>query len=176
MLLTVLAVVCENYPPLPSTHTHSHILQQPTEFAKQIDTVNLTLPELGVLVIWKWDANVASSDEKAEPSQSDDEIEVGSDNGSSGSFDVEDENEEDVQEAITHTLTFKVIGTKKEKVYQDILEKCRDALQSGKDVAVRVTPEPENLFDSRAIAFVCYMDGRWHRIGYVMHEILEDVH
>ena len=41
---------------------------------------------------------------------------------------------------------------------------------------IRVTPEPENLFDSRAIAFVCYMDGRWHRIGYVVHEILEDVH
>ena len=55
-----------------------------------------------------------------------------------------------------HTLTFKVIGCKKEQIYQD-----------GHDVPVRLTPEPENPFDSRAIAFMCFMDGQWYRLVVV---------
>ena len=53
---------------------------------------------------------------------------------------------------------------------------CRDAMPNGQDVHVRLTPEPKNPVDSRAIAFMCFMDGQWYRIGYVVNEILEDVH
>ena len=52
-------------------------------------------------MIWKWDANIASSDGKAGPSKSDTDSEVSSDKGTNSTFDVEDENEEDVQEAVT---------------------------------------------------------------------------
>ena len=37
-------------------------------------------------------------------------------------------------------------------------------------------PEPENPFDSLAIAFRCEVDSSWHTIGYVVKEALDDVH
>ena len=127
-------------------------------------------------MIWKWDTNVvASLDDNAGDSKSDSESELDS-NKSTGSPESENGNEEDVQEIFTHTVSFKVIGCKKELIYQDVLEKCRDAMQDGQDIPVRLTPEPENPFDSRAIAFMCFMDEKWYRIGYVMSEILEEVH
>ena len=127
-------------------------------------------------MIWKWDTNVvASLDDNAGGSKNDSESELDS-NKSTGSPESENGNEEDVQETVTHTVTFKVIGCKKEQIYQDVLEKCRDAMQDGQDVPVRLTPEPENPFDSRAIAFMCFIDEQWYRIGYVVSEILEDVH
>ena len=82
----------------------------------------------------------------------------------------ENENEEDVQDTLTQWLS-RSLATKKEQINQDVLEKCRDALQDGHDVPVRLTPEPENPFDSRAIAFMCLIDSG---IGLVV--VLEDVH
>jgi len=33
-----------------------------------------------------------------------------------------------------------------------------------------------NSYDSKAIAFKCWIDEEWHRIGYIVCEALEDVH
>ena len=41
---------------------------------------------------------------------------------------------------------------------------------------VRLKLEPENPKDSKAICFECFMDGKWHRIGYVVREALDSVH
>ena len=43
-------------------------------------------------------------------------------------------------------------------------------------VPVQMEPEPENIWDSKASAFFCNIDGQWPRIGYVVREVLDDVH
>jgi len=37
-------------------------------------------------------------------------------------------------------------------------------------------PEPENKFDSKAIAFQAFISDQWHQIGYIVKEALDDVH
>ena len=39
---------------------------------------------------------------------------------------------------------------------------------------MRMRPEPTNIADSRAI--VCELDGKWEKIGYVVSDILHEVH
>ena len=78
---------------------------------------------------------------------------------------------------VTHTVMFKCIGVTQEKPYQATLREANSLLQSGEDVPVRLTPEPNNPHDSQAIAFECQLkDKRWRRIGYVVHEALEETH
>ena len=44
-------------------------------------------------------------------------------------------------------------------------------------LSVKFTPEPKKkTFNSRAIAFVCLIDGHWCRISYVLNEIPEEIH
>ena len=47
----------------------------------------------------------------------------------------------------TYTVVFKVIGCTKETQYQNILEQCRDLLEDGHSVCVKLSPEPDNVFD-----------------------------
>ena len=49
----------------------------------------------------------------------------------------------------------------------------RDTLEQGHEVPILLAPEPTN---SRAIAFMCMVNGKWHRVGYVVNEILDEVH
>ena len=51
-----------------------------------------------------------------------------------------------------------------------------DLLADNKAVEVHLRPEPDNQWDSRAICFECLLEGRWRRIGYVVREVLDDVH
>ena len=43
-------------------------------------------------------------------------------------------------------------------------------------VPVRFTPEPYNMYDSEAVAFECNLDGEWKKVGYVVREVLPEVH
>ena len=43
-------------------------------------------------------------------------------------------------------------------------------------VPVKLVPEPLNPHDAGAIAFVCELNGKSHTIGYVVGEVLEEVH
>lgn len=47
---------------------------------------------------------------------------------------------------------------------------------SGYTVPVRMRPEPTNIVNSRAIVFECELDGKWKKIGYVVSDILDEVH
>ena len=76
----------------------------------------------------------------------------------------------------THTVVFKVIGCTKETQYQNILEQCRDLLEDGHSVCVKLSPEPDNVFDPKAIAFLCEVDNKSQRIGYVVKEVQDAVH
>ena len=59
---------------------------------------------------------------------------------------------------------------------QEILKKARDLIKDGKEVSVRIVPEPDNHYDSKAIALQCNVDSKWQRIGYIVREALDCVH
>ena len=79
--------------------------------------------------------------------------------------------------AITHAVVFKCIGVTKEKKYQDTLQYAKKRLDDdGIKLPVKLQPEPENKWDSKAIAFMCQDNFGWQRIGYVVREITAEVH
>ena len=59
---------------------------------------------------------------------------------------------------------------------QDTLFKASKHLKDMKGVPTKLQPEPTNQYDARAVAFMCEIDKKWQRIGYVVHECLEHVH
>lgn len=68
------------------------------------------------------------------------------------------------------------MGCVKELRYQEILASVSMHMKEGKNVPVELRKEPNNPFDSRAIAFMCKLDNLWERIGYVASEALDTVH
>ena len=102
---------------------------------------------------------------------------------SSYSSDNDDGMDRSTSRVTNHTVMFKVIGCTKEDAYsrtekgQDTLLRARDLLESGIDVCVELVPEPTNPKDAKAIAFMCtFEDKKRYRIGYVVKEILNEVH
>ena len=77
---------------------------------------------------------------------------------------------------IIHSVVFKCIGSLKEPRYQEILKAVSQKIRNGETVLVTVEEEPDNSFDSRAIAFMCNLDDKWERIGYIVREAVEAVH
>ena len=60
--------------------------------------------------------------------------------------------------------------------YQTALRRARDSRLNGCNVPVQLVHEASNPRDSRAVAFKCELDGKWYTIGYVVSELLEEVH
>ena len=143
-------------------------------------------PSNKALVIWKW--KWTDQDETFEDNASDDEeITVIPETPPAVSDEEEAEEEEEQEEEcdgfhlgfspiVTHTVTFKCIGTTKEDRYQETLARIAQLRNAGQEVLCKLQPEPENPFDSLAIAFRCEIDSYWHTIGYVVKEALDDVH
>ena len=75
-----------------------------------------------------------------------------------------------------HTVTFKCIGTTHDLHAQEVLKCVSEQLHNGNVVPVSIFPEPSNQYDSKAIAFKCWINGDWHRIGYIVSEALDAVH
>lgn len=100
--------------------------------------------------------------------------------------DIDEDINEDIEEgptspdlniiAITHSVVFKCIGVTKDTIAQQALERAYNLIFQGEKVPVELKPEPHNPKDSKAIAFVCRLDGKPYRIGYVVREALSDVH
>ena len=72
--------------------------------------------------------------------------------------------------------TFKCIGSTHDNGAQECLSKVTRILCDNGTVETKVAPEPNNVYDAKAIAFVCKVDGNWVRIGYVVKECLPHVH
>lgn len=114
---------------------------------------------------------------KQHENTNDDEDQIPPELGNSDSSEASNAEDDQHQHSpMNHTVTFKVIGCNKEQAYQEILRVVRDSLEQGENVPVALIPEPENPFNSNAIAFTCMVSDRWHRIGYVVNEILNEVH
>lgn len=76
----------------------------------------------------------------------------------------------------THSVVFKCIGSVKSKGYQVALEKARNLMSDGQIVPVRLVHERYNPRDSRALAFVCDINSKPHTVGYIVNELLDEVH
>ena len=116
----------------------------------------------GFLVVWDW---LLSNDNT-------DSEDADSSNHDRGSSDELVSQEEDTQESY---VPFKCIGVTRDTRYQDILHEVRDRIQGGDTVPVKMVQEPDNVFDSQAIAFQCYHSDSWQTIGYVVSEICDEV-
>ena len=135
-------------------------------FPLDVSTLNLYCGEMYVVWNWKWGIEV-QDDKSTLPVQL--ESTCSSDGAASGSDDPEDE-------ALTHVVVFKCIGSNRDKRSQVVLKEVSAKLERGEVVQVKMKPEPQNPFDAKAMAFVCFISGSWERIGYVVSECLDAVH
>lgn len=154
-----------------------------------------------VVIIWCWQWDVAADHDLAPSPRVSVLDNVGSDEEDGSKADdevlavdneVEDKDGENLEEdelepegsdndvfsssLVTHTVVFKCIGVTQEKAYQTTLLEANSLLQNGEDVPVCLTPEPNNPHDSQAIAFECQLKDKKWKIGYIVHEALEETH
>lgn len=90
--------------------------------------------------------------------------------------DFEDASSESEEFDEEDTVAFKVIGSLKEPIYQSTLKEVAESLRRDEDVPIDIIPEPNNPWDKKAIAFVCTLDKKQQRIGYVVRECVNAVH
>lgn len=139
------------------------------------------------LVIWRWKWTDKDDMFEYTDSSDDEEITVIPETPPAVSDEEEQVKEEEKEEdcdgfhlgfspIVTHTVTFKCMGTTKEDRYQETLACVAQLTSAGHEVRCKLQAEPENPFDSRAIAFRCEVDSSWHTTGYVVKEALDDVH
>lgn len=76
----------------------------------------------------------------------------------------------------SHTVTFKCIGANRDSSQQNALRVAAENIRAGLNIPVRLNPEPDNPADSNAIAFQCFVQEKWQRVGYVVREALPYVH
>ena len=148
-------------------------------------TSSLKLPPL-VVVIWEWEweddiTDASNTDENVTPEPENDQMTHVSETSFSGESHQQGENSEDDSDAancieVQHTVTFKCIGTTHDFHAQNTLRSVSQLLAKGDVVPVNIYPEPNNCYDSKAIAFKCWLDDDWHRIGYIVKEALDAVH
>ena len=120
-------------------------------------------------IIWKW---------RSINEQESDHV----DSSSVEEFDVNSDAEEDNDASATHSIIFKCIGSTKDAKYQETLKTVRDQIILGLSIPVTLVHEPNNIRDSRALAFVCHMQNvdntssECQTIGYIITELLDEVH
>ena len=118
--------------------------------------------------MWKW--NIIK--DVSEPEELDTLREVESEDNKMEETESDSDHEAVAAIRGTHTVTF--------KCYKDIQvarssEDC-ELLASGNHVPLDLFPEPQNPYDSRAIAFKAFINNDWHTIGYIVREITDYVH
>jgi hypothetical protein len=121
----------------------------------------------GLLIIWGW------TDSRDEEHVQNDREESSCDDSPSTEADLSED--ECGQTRETSTVNFKCVGVTRDSLYQETLKKAFLAIKDGKGVCVRLTPEPENPYDSHAVAFECLIDGCWKVFGYVIKELSDHV-
>ena len=134
---------------------------------------DLKLVPQGVLVVWEWEWETEDASAGSDCS-SDYEENEHIHNPDIQSTDDDSCSDSDVSYQ-THVVTFKCIGTTHHNDAQEALKKV-SMINDKSTVPVELCPESDNPYDSRAIAFKCYVDNSWTRIGYVVREALDCVH
>ena len=152
-----------------------------SELERSIDTDGFVFVEDVAFIIWKWDWIDEDFESGTESSTS--SIQVIPETPLQSDSDHDDDEillasamALDICTQVTHTVTFKCIGTTKEMQYQERLKQIAQLRSRGLEVPCQLKPEPDNPFDLNAIAFECQIDGMWQIIGYIVREALDDVH
>ncbi len=169
---------------MPYSNTTSFsMVSQGEEFANEVEEVlNMRLYSGSVLVVWKWTCDDTTCDDTTMFTENSEE--------SYNNIIVQDSDDEDnvsnegeavdtvicMATAREHTITFKCIGATRDQAWQQSLRAARDKLEKGIVIPVRLKPEPNNVRDSKAIVFECYLEGKWFCIGYIVQELLDEVH
>ena len=143
-------------------------------------TDELCLPPQGVIVVWEWEWIIendlyTSVTHVSETEGSIDHISETSLAATSDSDETNCNTPVDNRQC-TSTVTFKCIGAQHDPLAQSVLRRVSGYLDEGQEVPVNIYPEPTNQYDAKAIAFKCWIDNDWHRIGYVVREALDSVH
>ena len=68
------------------------------------------------------------------------------------------------------------MGCCKETCYQTALKRVRDLTAEGGSVPVTIVHEKMNIHDAKALAFVCQLDNKPYTVGYVVSELLDEMH
>ena len=142
------------------------------EFVKARSVKGMRFPCKGAYVVWQWKLEecVQTSDEEAGHEDVPESGEVADIRA------VDTLEADEAVDGIVHTLTFKCIGATRDMQQQAVLQQVKQLLHENKEVPVKLSLKPDNPYDAKAIAFQCFLDGKWQRIGYVVREVLEEVH
>lgn len=136
---------------------------------------NLKLVPHGVFIVWDWEWSDSSSGDESAPEQN-----VALNHHLQSSSESESEEGKEQSELAaplpTHAVTFKCIGSTHHPDAQEALARAVSMINKGEVVPVRMIKEPDNQYDSKAIAFQCLLDNKWIRIGYIVKEALDHVH
>ena len=141
----------------------------------EIKLPNIQLVDNAVLIIWNCRVILNESDAQCEKDIQDDDINVIPESVEESS-DSEKEDIPSNESCVPHTVVFKCIGATRDTQSQAALCSAQNRMLHGWTVAVRMRPEPTNIADSRAIVFECELDGKWEKIGYVVRDIVHEVH
>lgn len=184
-MLFVMYIASCSYPleSCPSMYYYNIMFQldEVARGCKSIDTDSLILLHDFVHVAWEWEWDNDNMDDSTDDvsviGNDGDHVNpyLGSDLSEDAYSDSEDVTSDEVP-YLTHTITFKCIGTTHDRTSQETLAKVAPLLENDKEVPVGVFPEPNNVYDAKAICFKCYIDGEWKRIGYIVREALDHVH
>lgn len=143
-----------------------------------VKITDLQIPPQGVLVVWEWEWTCID-EESNQQSEIEDEYCEEQRNPYLHSDTETADSDVGVPEnlpAVTHTVTFKCVGSVHDFKKQLVLSKISRLLMEKKAVEVRIRPEPNNQFDAKAICFECLIDQKWEIIGYIVRECLDEVH
>ena len=147
---------------------------QEDEFVLEINIQDMQHDPRGVFVIYQWEwLTEVSSDEVI---TRDDLFDCSYSSASSRQLSPHPSHVVSTTPDITHVIIFKCIGATRDKNQQEALEKAFCARENGGSVAVKIESEPTNPYDSKAICFKCKVEGTWCRIGYIVREVLDEVH
>ena len=150
---------------------------QAEEVEKAIDIDGFELHERKVFVIWKWSWCDSFSDLQGDSfSQSDADENDLEDILEVPETPPDSDNEEKSCEPITHCIVFKCIGVTKDPHIQEVLSLVSKELKQGRCVNVELVKEPTNPVDSLAVAFMCTLENKKEKLGYVVREALDAVH
>ena len=134
---------------------------QESEFSKSVDTNGYQFFEGDhVFVMWEWEWLEDHSDPESnhsEDNHSEDDQETDDATDNNDNDDKEEDNDE--IPAITHSVTFKCIGSTKEAHYQEVLALAKQKIKKGENVQVKLQKEVDNPFDANAISFMCNANG-----------------
>ncbi len=165
-------------------YTNAFLIES-NEFDRCVDVKELKLLEEKVFVIWKWNLWYIDEEENASAAEDTSSIEDSSEVDEAGMHsegmeyilsEVDEGSDAPAESLSSYSVVFKCIGSMKEQNYQDVLANAALSIRKKVTIGVRLTPEPANPVDAKAIAFELFVDDRWKRVGYMVTEVLDSVH